>query len=83
MKKLPKWIREWLPIIAIALVLSFTIRTFVVQAVYVPSTSMVPTLQVNDRLFIEKISNPENFQYGDIVVFAPLYRETRICLLNA
>ncbi|AIG28232.1 signal peptidase I [Brevibacillus laterosporus] len=71
MKKLPKIVREWLPIIAIALVLSFTIRTFVVQAVYVPSTSMVPTLQVDDRLFIEKISNPENFQYGDIVVFSP------------
>jgi signal peptidase I len=58
--------------IATAAILAFGIRTFVAEARYIPSSSMEPTLQINDRLIIEKISykfhNPER---GDIVVFNP------------
>jgi signal peptidase I len=53
-------------------ILAFGIRTFVAEARYIPSSSMEPTLQINDRLIIEKISyhlyDPKR---GDVVVFNP------------
>lgn len=55
-----------------AVILAIGIRTFVAEARYIPSSSMEPTLQINDRLIIEKISyrlrSPER---GEIVVFNP------------
>ena len=56
--------------IAMAAVLSFGIRTFVAEARYIPSSSMEPTLQINDRLIIEKMTyrfqEPER---GQVIVF--------------
>ena len=55
-----------------AAVLAFGIRAFVAEARYIPSSSMEPTLEINDRLIIEKISyllrSPKR---GDVVVFSP------------
>lgn len=65
-------IRENVQIIAIALFLALLIRAFVAEPRYIPSDSMLPTLQVGDRLVVEKISyhfHPP--QKGDIVVFDP------------
>jgi signal peptidase I len=67
-----KLIRENLQIIAIALVLAFLIRTFIAEPRYIPSDSMLPTLEQGDRLVVEKVSyhfHPP--QHGDIVVFEP------------
>lgn len=64
--------RENLTLIAIALCLAFLIRTFIAEPRYIPSESMVPTLNTGDRLVVEKVSyrlHPP--QYGDIVVFQP------------
>ncbi len=56
-------------IISFALVFGF-VRPFVVEAFYIPSESMVPTLEVGDRVlankFIYRFTEPER---GDIVVF--------------
>jgi signal peptidase I len=68
MKKL---IKEWVPVILLAVVLSVTIRTYVGEAVVVPSGSMLPTIHINDRLAVDKLTGPEDLQYGDIVVFYP------------
>jgi signal peptidase I len=61
---------EILKTIGLAAVLSVGIRTFVAEARYIPSSSMEPTLQINDRLIIEKMSyrfhQPKR---GDVVVF--------------
>lgn len=65
------WV-EGLQTIGLSVVLALGIRHFVAEARYIPSGSMEPTLQINDRLVIEKISyhlNPP--EHGDVVVFWP------------
>ena len=62
--------KEWAHSIIMALVLTLIIRTFVVQAFKIPSGSMIPTLLVGDKLFVNKyvyrFKKPER---GDIIVF--------------
>ncbi len=62
---------EFVIILAVAFVLVFGfVRPFVLEAFRIPSESMVPTLQVGDRVFVNKFiyrfAEPER---GDIVVF--------------
>lgn len=64
--------RENLQIIAIALALALFIRTFVAEPRFIPSDSMLPTLEVGDRLVVEKISYHFRLPTrGEIVVFDP------------
>lgn len=62
--------RELPMLILIAFVLAFLLRTFVLQVFFIPSSSMEPTLQVDDRMIVEKVTyyfrDPER---GEIVVF--------------
>ena len=61
---------EWVVIIAVALIGAFLIRAFVVQTFYIPSESMVPTLQKQDRVLVNKVSyHMHSVHRGDIVVF--------------
>ena len=56
-------------IVAFALVFGF-IRPFVVEAFYIPSGSMIPTLEVGDRVLVNKfIYRFEEPEKGDVVVF--------------
>lgn len=65
-------LRENLQIIAIALALALLIRVFVAEPRYIPSDSMLPTLEVGDRLVVEKISyHFRSPAVGEIVVFDP------------
>jgi signal peptidase I len=66
------WWLEAAKTVGLSLLLAFGIRSYVAEARYIPSGSMEPTLQVNDRLIIEKISYYfHKPQRGDIVVFNP------------
>lgn len=60
---------EWIVPIVIAVVLAFLINKFLVFKVKIPSESMVPTLNVGDRLFVTRVYNLEKLKRGDIVVF--------------
>lgn len=59
-------------LLAIAVAIAVVIRTFIAEPRYIPSDSMLPTLEQGDRLVVEKVSyyfHPP--QRGDIVVFEP------------
>ena len=51
-----KKIMDWLLTIVLAVLLSLAIRTYVAEARWIPSESMLPTLRIGDHLIIEKIS---------------------------
>ena len=56
-------------IVAFALVFGF-VRPFVVEAFYIPSGSMIPTLEVGDRVLVNKfIYRFEEPERGDVIVF--------------
>ena len=58
---------EWMVIVVFAVLVAGGLRTFVVQAFYVPSGSMLPTLQIGDRIVVIKLGY--TVHRGDIVVF--------------
>ncbi len=63
-------ILEWVIIVAAAVLVSFVMRTYAFQTFYIPSASMLPTLQVGDRIIVSKLSvNFGTINRGDIVVF--------------
>jgi signal peptidase I len=66
-----KFLKEWVPSLLIALILAFAFKTYVAEAVKVPTGSMIPTIQLNDRFIIEKLVGMTKFQAGDVVVFYP------------
>ena len=62
---------EWAVILMAVLLCTVLLRTYVVQSFYIPSGSMLPTLQVGDRIIVNKLSYDLHAVHrGDIVVFA-------------
>ena len=58
-------------LILVAIVIAIFIKTFVVQAFYIPSESMEPTLEVGDRVFVNKfVYDIGDVERGDVIVFA-------------
>lgn len=58
---------SWAMTIALALGLTFVVKTWFYQPFSIPSTSMVPTLQIGDRVVVSKMNTDPG--RGDIVVF--------------
>lgn len=68
------WLRDkwenWVKPLFIAAILAIGIRTFLIGPYKIPTGSMIPTLLVGDRIFVDKISfRFKEPQRGDIVVF--------------
>lgn len=62
--------RETLETLVVALVLAFVIRATIAQSFFIPSESMLPTLEINDRVLVEKLAYRFGAPHrGDIVVF--------------
>lgn len=72
-KSMARYILELVEIVLIAFALSWLIRTFVIEARIIPTGSMLPTIQLQDRIIVDKLF----FKYfgelkpGDIIVFHP------------
>jgi signal peptidase I len=65
--------KEWVPLIFLTFFVS-SCRAFFAEPRYIPSGSMLPELQINDRLIIEKLSLRNSLpKRGDIVVFKSPY----------
>ena len=61
---------EYVGLAVVAVLLAFLIRTFVGLAYYIPSESMYPTLKINDRVVVSRVSyRLHDPRRGDIMVF--------------
>ena len=57
-------------LIGLAILIAFLVKTFVAQAFYIPSGSMIPQLNVGDRVVVSKVSyDMHDPNRGDIIVF--------------
>ena len=66
-------ILEWLAVIIAALLVALVIKTFVLQAFWIPSESMETTVNEGDRILVNKVSYKlHEVRRGDLVVFAKL-----------
>ncbi len=62
---------EWVIILMAVGLCTLALRAYVVQSFSIPSLSMYPTLQVGDRIIVNKVSyHLHGVHRGDIVVFA-------------
>jgi signal peptidase I len=69
-RRVGRAVREWILVIGGALVVALLIRTFLFQAYEIPSPSMVDTLNVGDRVLVNKLSYKlHDVHRGDVVVF--------------
>ncbi|MBO2455297.1 signal peptidase I [Actinomadura barringtoniae] len=69
-KKQGSFWKELPVLIGVALALALLIKMFAVQAFYIPSGSMENTLQVGDRVLVNKIVfHTRDIKHGDVVVF--------------
>ncbi|HSJ49777.1 MAG TPA: signal peptidase I [Actinomycetota bacterium] len=55
-------------LILVAFVVAILVKTFLIQAFYIPSESMTPTLEVGDRVFVNKVTVGDVGR-GQVIVF--------------
>ncbi len=67
------WLKDTVGIIVLAVVLALLFKAFIFDSRVVPSTSMLPTIEIGDRIIVSKLSylGSKEPQRGDIVVFTP------------
>jgi signal peptidase I len=69
-RSLRRTILEWVGVIGGGVVIALVIEAFLVQAFWIPSPSMVPTLNVGDRVLVNKLSYRfHDVHHGDVIVF--------------
>ncbi len=65
-------VRDYLDALLVAGLVALFLITFVIRTFYIPSVSMVPTLQVRDVLLVDEIAyRLHSPQRGDVAVFTP------------
>lgn len=64
-----KIFKDWiLPIIA-AIIIAFIINKVIFFNVSVPTGSMLPTINLEDKILVTRVHNKNNLKHGDVVVF--------------
>lgn len=58
---------EWAVVIVVAVIAALTVRAYAVEAFYIPSQSMEPTLLPGDRVLVDKLAG--GYHTGEIIVF--------------
>lgn len=75
-RKLNPWqkgeFREYVESIAVAVGVALLLRTFVVEAFKIPSGSMLPTLQIQDHIFVNKLAYGPAIPYTNVRIFNSL-----------
>lgn len=56
MPRLKHWVFDWAETIVVALILALVIRAFFLQVFWIPSGSMEPTLDIKDRIVVNKVA---------------------------
>ena len=51
-----RWMKEAAVVVVVAVLVAVLLRAFVVQTFFIPSGSMEPTLQIGDRILVNKLS---------------------------
>ena len=68
-RRMPLWL-DMAVTMVVALVIAVLVKTFLVQPFYIPSESMSPTLETNDKILVSKLTpGVFDLQRGDVVVF--------------
>lgn len=66
-----RWIVELVGVVVLAIVVAVVLRTFVLATYSIPSGSMEPTLQIGDRIVVDKLSyHLHGVDRNDIIVFS-------------
>lgn len=64
-----KFINEWISQSILAIILAVLVNKFLIFKAYIPSESMKPTINKDDRLIIGRIHRSKSIKRGDILVF--------------
>ncbi len=63
-------LRNWLIALVVALLASILVRTYAFESYFIPSGSMEPTLQIGDRVMVDKLAvDFGTINIGDVIVF--------------
>lgn len=68
-RSLMMFIKEWIVPIVVAFIFAFIVNRYVIFKIEVPTGSMIPTINVDDRIFVRRVYNKDKFEKGDILVF--------------
>jgi len=72
-KSSARFLIELIEIILIAFALSWVLRTYIIEARKIPTGSMLPTIQLEDRVIVDKFffKRFDEINHGDVIVFHP------------
>ncbi|GEQ23178.1 MAG: signal peptidase [Clostridium butyricum] len=69
MNKIRNFVKDWMLVIAFAVIIALVINKFIFFVISVPSGSMYPTIKPKDKIITTRIHNVNKIKKGDILVF--------------